>query len=341
MVNFKYHVVSLCAVFIALAVGIILGAGPLQASIGNIFTDQVAALRTDIDKQKEIYKAIDTQKQLQDKFIEQFSPRLIEGKMGKTVSIVLLPQSNPEDQTKMEETIKKAGGKIGTVVKASEKFFTPDSYSYRKAFATQVSQYVPGGSENSDSSAVLGEALAIAITKNSPESSAIFEILTATNDSLISVVNKTNTNSDAVIVIGARAGETVSENSSENFSTADNPIEAQVQFLSGISKGSSAVLLGDATKKENLVSVVREAGVKISTVDGISSQVSYLSAVLAIADLISSNQPGAYGTGMGASSIVPPVTVSNTNLPASSNPANSVSPAPAPDAGAPAQSAAN
>lgn len=47
MIDFRYHLVSLISVFLALAVGIILGAGPLQNAIGDQLTDQVEALRTE------------------------------------------------------------------------------------------------------------------------------------------------------------------------------------------------------------------------------------------------------------------------------------------------------
>ena len=33
MINFRYHVVSIIGIFIALAVGVVLGAGPLQRTI--------------------------------------------------------------------------------------------------------------------------------------------------------------------------------------------------------------------------------------------------------------------------------------------------------------------
>ena len=35
MINFRYHVVSVIGIFVALAVGIVLGAGPLQARINS------------------------------------------------------------------------------------------------------------------------------------------------------------------------------------------------------------------------------------------------------------------------------------------------------------------
>ena len=33
MINFRYHVVSIIGIFVALAVGVVLGAGPLQTRI--------------------------------------------------------------------------------------------------------------------------------------------------------------------------------------------------------------------------------------------------------------------------------------------------------------------
>ena len=47
MIDFRYHLVSIISVFLALAVGIVLGAGPLQANLGDQLSDQVAALRTE------------------------------------------------------------------------------------------------------------------------------------------------------------------------------------------------------------------------------------------------------------------------------------------------------
>ena len=47
MIDFRYHLVSLISVFLALAVGVVLGAGPLQNSLGTALNDQVTSLRAD------------------------------------------------------------------------------------------------------------------------------------------------------------------------------------------------------------------------------------------------------------------------------------------------------
>ena len=47
MIDFRYHLVSLVSVFLALAIGVVLGAGPLRDTIGATLEDQVQALRQD------------------------------------------------------------------------------------------------------------------------------------------------------------------------------------------------------------------------------------------------------------------------------------------------------
>ena len=47
VIDFRYHLVSIVSIFLALAVGIVLGAGPLKEDIGNTLTSEVKNLRAD------------------------------------------------------------------------------------------------------------------------------------------------------------------------------------------------------------------------------------------------------------------------------------------------------
>jgi hypothetical protein len=44
LIDFRYHLVSLVAVFLALAAGIVLGAGPLNDTLGHALEKQTRAL---------------------------------------------------------------------------------------------------------------------------------------------------------------------------------------------------------------------------------------------------------------------------------------------------------
>ena len=47
MINFRYHVVSIIGIFIALAVGVVLGAGPLQRTINTGMNPSSSAASSD------------------------------------------------------------------------------------------------------------------------------------------------------------------------------------------------------------------------------------------------------------------------------------------------------
>ncbi len=47
LIDFRYHLVSIVSIFLALAVGIVLGAGPLKGELGDTLNKEVAGLRQD------------------------------------------------------------------------------------------------------------------------------------------------------------------------------------------------------------------------------------------------------------------------------------------------------
>ena len=50
VIDFRYHLVSLVSIFLALAVGIVLGAGPLKERLGNTLTGEVTAAAAGQDR---------------------------------------------------------------------------------------------------------------------------------------------------------------------------------------------------------------------------------------------------------------------------------------------------
>ena len=55
MISFRYHIVSIVSVFLALAIGVALGGGPLKGEVDNTLVDQVKADRkTKVDLQAQI-----------------------------------------------------------------------------------------------------------------------------------------------------------------------------------------------------------------------------------------------------------------------------------------------
>ena len=128
MIDFRYHLVSLFSVFLALAVGIVLGAGPLKAPIGQSLQDQVQALREDRDNLRaDLDKSREETSSLNE-FVEANAPDLINGKMrDHTVSIIRAEEAAGADVRGLEQQLTAAGAEVvegGTFTKTTSVSYT-------------------------------------------------------------------------------------------------------------------------------------------------------------------------------------------------------------------------
>lgn len=113
MIDFRYHVVSLVAVFIALAVGIVLGAGPLREGISDTLegeVDQLRAERTDLRTELDSAQSLARDK---DAALGAVADRVVAGTLGGArVAVVLLPEADRNQAARVEDSIESAGGEV-------------------------------------------------------------------------------------------------------------------------------------------------------------------------------------------------------------------------------------
>ena len=125
MINFRYHVVSLTAVFLALAIGLVVGTAALNGPVSENLREQVTAVSKDnsnLRDQQNQYR--DELNRAQD-FATEVSPSLLNGKLaGRKVLIVGLPGSQDYvDQVISMLTV--AGATVSAKVTVQDKFFDP------------------------------------------------------------------------------------------------------------------------------------------------------------------------------------------------------------------------
>ena len=107
MIDFRYHLVSLISVFLALAVGVVLGAGPLQNSLGTALNDQVTALRENRNATQAKLEQTETAVNERDSYITQAATSLLPGTLAsKNVAMVLLPDAKAEDADTLAQTLR-------------------------------------------------------------------------------------------------------------------------------------------------------------------------------------------------------------------------------------------
>lgn len=96
MVDFRYHIVSIVAIFLALAIGIVLGAGPLKTTSDAGLKTQVSDLRTNSQTLQNSLTSARSEIAFLDAFGAQAAPSLLAGRLaGLEVAVVSLPGADP------------------------------------------------------------------------------------------------------------------------------------------------------------------------------------------------------------------------------------------------------
>ncbi|MEV0894791.1 copper transporter [Promicromonospora sp. MEB111] len=166
MIDFRYHLVSLISVFLALAVGIILGAGPLQGAIGETLTEQVDALRAERTDLRTELDATQGALDGDERYIEAVGTRLVSGSLeGERVAVVQLGEVSQEVHDGVLNQLDTAGASVVAKTELTEAWTDPAEESTRETVAeglrVNLGSAVP---ETDDPNALLGAALALSLT---------------------------------------------------------------------------------------------------------------------------------------------------------------------------------
>jgi len=136
MIDFRYHLVSLVSVFVALAVGIVLGAGPLRNGIADGLKAQVdnvsAQNKTLKDEKATAEKGVTNR----DTFVRGVVPQLVAQQLtGRSVVVVTLPGSDTGAVKPLTQAIQAAGGRTTVQIDIKDSWTSPDTLALRQRLA--------------------------------------------------------------------------------------------------------------------------------------------------------------------------------------------------------------
>ncbi|MST48724.1 copper transporter [Mobiluncus porci] len=336
MIDFRYHLVSLVAVFLALAVGIVLGAGPLAQPIGDTLTGQVDKLREDRNALSNQLTETKAKLATSDKVGEQFAGRIFNNVLsGVQVALVVLPGADGEDVKNVSAKLGQAGGAVSAQVNLRPEFFSADKKAYREALSGQITQYLDDPTRATTPETTLAAAVGQLVFVGQNE--ALTGILTVADTPLLQVTAPAEAPARIAVIVGPRTSKATPSQSEPTDKTkpAATPESAYLEFARTLNSfAGGAVVFGAAATITDLVSVIRVDPNPVSTVDGIGSESALLTLPFALVATINGTV-GAWGSGQGASALVPPLnlTVNPAEPPAQpsqpSQPAQPAPPAPA------------
>ena len=305
MINFRYHVVSLTAVFLALAIGLVVGTAALNGPVADSLKDQVTALSKDNSNYRDQANQYRDELNRAQDFATQVSAPLLAGKLaGRRVLLVALPggQDSLEGVATMLEL---AGAKITARITVQDKFFDPANDVELLDLADQASQpTVPaaGLPVNSDGVETSSALLALALQQHALEVtpgdlSAVLTAYTKAGDIAV----------DDGAVGGAESTVIVSGLPPVDKDAAKKN-QAALTFTTQFHKDKPLVVAGNGIGDGNLVSAVRGDPTlvkEISTVDNVTTVQGQLATALTMVERVVAGKVGQYGLQAGASSMVP------------------------------------
>ena len=293
MIDFKYHLVSLMSVFMALAIGIVLGAGPLQESIGNSLAEQVSALRTD---KQALQSATRAQQELlddYDTYLGASTRPLIDGALaGKRVVLVRLQNASDADVQAVQDDILDADATVTGTVNIAKEWAAADSTADRTKGAAALAKAVgdPGPSAAASGAylnRVLGELIAVrdpgALGTERPRADAAMASLRRSG--LLSVSGSPVARGSVVLAVSG--GHTVLVDPKAQERDADQQTqEAYIGLLQAVRGQSRATVLAGPRRSTTVSSLVADlradnnAAEAISGVDDIDHPMGRVSSVL-------------------------------------------------------------
>ena len=310
MIDFRYHLVSLISVFLALAVGVVLGAGPLQNSLGTALNDQVTALRENRNATQAKLEQTETAVNERDSYITQAATSLLPGTLAsKNVAMVLLPDAKAEDADAIAAQLKNAGATVTGRVSLTSTWVDLSRENYRSTFSGQVQGHLDS-TTSKDANGILGEALAKALTANDDSSRVLMDMLSVSADKsgtpFVSVDSTPSAPAEMIVVVGPRPQASSGKGATVEASPGQDP-KAWAKALEGTAGRAPTVVVGSADGDDGVVSIIRSEKAKVTTVDSVGQIAASVSTPLALAST-RAGTIGHYGFDKGAEAVMPPVT---------------------------------
>jgi hypothetical protein len=315
VIDFRYHLVSLISVFLALAVGIVLGAGPAREAIGDTLKEQVNALRQEKDDLRADVATKNASIEHRDEFITAVAPELLSGRLaGRTVAIVRLPGVDDATLDSVVDTIGLAGATVTARVQLTDAWTHPDERLLREQVASQLAAGVPGGVDGEDPQTRLDALLARALLSGtpagpSPVDEAARGILTGLDGAdLVKLDGDVDNLADLGLVLAPGVPEATGQQPAQPTPAPDLS-QAYVDLARSLDAVGGTVVSGPGSSatQGGFVEAVRSddaAAREVSTVDNGGTPMGEVAAVRALRQQADGGV-GQYGSGDGASAPLP------------------------------------
>lgn len=313
MISLRQHALSLAAVFLALAVGVVLGSGFLSDTLLSSLRDEKKELNTQISGLNDQKNVLNEKLSAANNFDTQLAGRIVHDALaGKSVVVFRTPDAKDDDVAAVSKFIGQAGGTVTGTVSLTQEFV--EANSAEKLQTVVNSSVLPAGQQLStklvDQGSQAGDLMGIALLANpnpavppvdDTQRNTVLAALRDTGFITYQASDHMGAANSALVVTGGALPQ-----------DAGNQGTSVARFSAALAPHGSGTLLagrdGSATGGAAVAVARADAGLNsaISTVDDVDAAPGRITAVLGLHDLLGGGHAGQYGTGHGATSITVP-----------------------------------
>ncbi|WP_214414588.1 copper transporter [Sphaerisporangium fuscum] len=309
MIDFRYHIVSIVAIFLALAIGIVLGSTVLNAPLVASTEKVAAGLRQSNAKLLNELSVAQTRGDAGDTFIADRLPQLVQGALtGERVVVVEAPGADTKLREPLQQVLAAAGAVVSGRVTLTEKFIGAEQAATLDQLATTAkpaSMTFPAAATAYDKAAAVLAAAVLTPDKAqagkadpaAPDALAAFE-----KDGLLSVEGDPGKRATLALLMAPAAAYEGKD--------ADSQTAAIVSLASGLDGGGEgAVVAGvvPTSATAGLIAAVRadsDVALKVSSVDNADMASGKAVVVYALREQVAGDA-GQYGLGSDATALEP------------------------------------
>ena len=312
MINFRFHLVSLIAVFLALALGVVMGATVIDEAIVDGLNSRINSVEREADSQRAQNNDLRDELERSDAYVNGTAAFTVSGKLeGVPVVVAALRGADGDNVQNAVLRLQEAGAQVQGVLWLEERWLLSDEDA-RQQLADALGVQPEPGTERAAAWAALAQRLAAG---TAPEAGDVLTPLTDAGFVSFEPVGDGEEDADAfppeypgsgarVLLIGGTDGTPEAEAMMEllapaarAFVAADLPVVAGEAFRPEDDGPGQGARLAAVRGDDGLAAAV-------STVDDLELVEGTVAAVLAVADL-EQNVVGHYGRGDGASGPIP------------------------------------
>lgn len=317
MIDLRYHIVSIVSIFLALAVGILLGAGPLQEDLGKTLTSQVSTLRDEkADLRTQLTQA-ERRVEAGEEFATTVTGELVGDQLaGRSVVLVTLPGADNDAATALTEVLTAAGADVNGTIGITSAWTDAATASARADVAESLGptstadDSEPAEPDDRLAAALAGALLVPRVTdadKVTPATTQTLNGLKA-GDLVTFDGEVPETSTLAVLVAPAPEVPPATEPTAQDRASAD--LAGWLGLARALDRaGNGAAVVGPPTSADTggLIGAARQDGDTrriVSTVDDLTAPMGRIAAVFALREQ-AEGAAGQYGLGTGAAAVLP------------------------------------